>query len=123
MLTRLAFFEGTIRSGREADFDRYVRETLVPIWRQTLASACRRRRLRTGVILNLIPKPRRQLKNAPGKGLIQPSCRLPAKCANRRSEDFVQRPAIRIGDLQNHRETMCVVIRLDLAHDLDAQRM
>jgi hypothetical protein len=36
MLTRLAFFEGTIRSGREADFDRYVRETLVPIWRQTL---------------------------------------------------------------------------------------
>jgi hypothetical protein len=29
MLTRLAFFEGTIRSGREADFDRYVRETLV----------------------------------------------------------------------------------------------
>jgi hypothetical protein len=35
MLTRLAFFEGKIRSRREADFDRYVRETLLPIWRQT----------------------------------------------------------------------------------------
>jgi hypothetical protein len=35
MLIRLAFFEGHIRSGREADFDRYVRETLLPIWRQT----------------------------------------------------------------------------------------
>jgi hypothetical protein len=35
MLTRLAFFEGRIRSGREADFDRYVQETLLPIWRRT----------------------------------------------------------------------------------------
>jgi hypothetical protein len=35
MLTRLAFFEGTIRSGHDADFDRHVRETLVRIWRQT----------------------------------------------------------------------------------------
>ena len=41
MLTRLAFFEGTIRSDREADFDRYVRETLVPIWRQTPCAARR----------------------------------------------------------------------------------
>ena len=41
MLTRPAFFEGTIRSGREADFDRYVRETLVPIWRQTPCAARR----------------------------------------------------------------------------------
>ena len=32
MLTRLAFFEGTIRSDREADFDRYVRETLTARW-------------------------------------------------------------------------------------------
>jgi hypothetical protein len=32
MLTRPAFFEGTIRSGREADFDRYVRETLTARW-------------------------------------------------------------------------------------------
>lgn len=110
---------GLIANGHRRSFA--VIDGLVIAW--FLASACRGRRLRTGVILNLIPKPRRQLKNAPGKGLIQPSCRLPAKCANRRSEDFVQRPAIRIGDLQNHRETMCVVIRLDLAHDLDAQRM
>jgi hypothetical protein len=35
MFTRVAFFEGKIRSGHEADFDRYVRETLLPIWRQT----------------------------------------------------------------------------------------
>ena len=35
MFTRLAFFEGEIRSGHEADFDRYVWETLLPIWRQT----------------------------------------------------------------------------------------
>jgi hypothetical protein len=35
MLTRLAFFEGKIQSGRDADFERYVRETLLPIWRQT----------------------------------------------------------------------------------------
>ena len=59
----------------------------------------------------------------PAKNFIQPSCRLSAKCANRRSGGFVQRLAIRIGDLQNHRETMCGVIRLDLAHDLNAQRM
>ena len=32
MLTRPAFFEGTIRSGRETDFDRYVRETLTARW-------------------------------------------------------------------------------------------
>ena len=32
MLTRPAFFEGTIRSVREADFDRYVRETLTARW-------------------------------------------------------------------------------------------
>jgi hypothetical protein len=37
MFTRLALFEGEIRSGHEADFDRYVRETLLPIWRQTHA--------------------------------------------------------------------------------------
>ena len=35
MLTRLAFFEGKIQSGHEADFDRYVRETLLPTCRQT----------------------------------------------------------------------------------------
>ena len=35
MFTRVGFFEGKIRSGHEADFDRYVRETLLPIWRQT----------------------------------------------------------------------------------------
>ena len=31
MLTHLAFFEGKIRSGHEADIDRYVRGTLLPI--------------------------------------------------------------------------------------------
>ncbi len=35
MLTRLAFFEGEVRPGRAVDFDRYVRETLAPIWRRT----------------------------------------------------------------------------------------
>jgi hypothetical protein len=35
MLTRLAFFEDKIQSGHEAGFDRYVRETLLPTWRQT----------------------------------------------------------------------------------------
>ena len=73
--------------------------------------------------MNLIPKPRRRRENAPGKELIQSSCRLSTKCANRRTEGFVRRLAIGIGDQQNHRETMCGVIRLDLAHDLNAQRM
>jgi hypothetical protein len=35
MLTRLAFLEGKIRPGREGEFDRYMNETLLPIWRQT----------------------------------------------------------------------------------------
>jgi hypothetical protein len=35
MLVRIAYFEGTVRPGCEADFDRYVRETLLPIWRRT----------------------------------------------------------------------------------------
>ncbi len=32
MFKRLAFFEGAIRSGREAAFDAYVNERLVPLW-------------------------------------------------------------------------------------------
>ena len=32
MLKRLAFFEGAIRPGREADLDAYVTEKLVPLW-------------------------------------------------------------------------------------------
>ncbi len=32
MLKRLAFFEGAIRPGREAAFDAYVNERLVPLW-------------------------------------------------------------------------------------------
>jgi len=32
MLKRLAFFEGAIRSGREAAFDAYVNEKLAPLW-------------------------------------------------------------------------------------------
>ena len=34
MLTRCAFFEGHIREGREADFDRFVEEQLLPLWRR-----------------------------------------------------------------------------------------
>ena len=32
MLKRLAFFEGAIRPGREAAFDAYVNQRLVPLW-------------------------------------------------------------------------------------------
>ena len=32
MFKRLAFFEGAIRPGREAAFDAYVNERLVPLW-------------------------------------------------------------------------------------------
>jgi antibiotic biosynthesis monooxygenase (ABM) superfamily enzyme len=32
MLKRLAFFEGAIRPGREAAFEAYVTEKLVPLW-------------------------------------------------------------------------------------------
>jgi hypothetical protein len=35
MLTRVAFFEGAIRTGRETEFDQYVQDTLLPIWNQT----------------------------------------------------------------------------------------
>jgi hypothetical protein len=34
MFKRLAFFEGAIRPGREAAFDAYVSERLVPLWRR-----------------------------------------------------------------------------------------
>ncbi len=32
MITRLAFFEGVIKPGREAEFEAYVVERLVPLW-------------------------------------------------------------------------------------------
>ena len=32
MITRLAFFEGSIKPGQEAAFDAYVVEKLVPLW-------------------------------------------------------------------------------------------
>ena len=32
MFKRLAFFEGAIAHGREAEFDAYVKERLVPLW-------------------------------------------------------------------------------------------
>ncbi len=32
MYKRLAFFEGTIAHGREAEFDAYIQERLVPLW-------------------------------------------------------------------------------------------
>ena len=32
MFKRLAFFEGRIASGREAEFDAYIKERLVPLW-------------------------------------------------------------------------------------------
>ncbi len=32
MIKRLAFFEGVIRPGREAEFDDYVTQKLVPLW-------------------------------------------------------------------------------------------
>ena len=34
MFTRLAFFEGSISKGREAEFDAYIKERLVPLWTQ-----------------------------------------------------------------------------------------
>jgi len=34
MFKRLAFFEGAIRAGREAEFDAYIQERLVPLWTQ-----------------------------------------------------------------------------------------
>ncbi len=34
MIKRLAFFEGAIRPGREAEFDAYVTRNLVPLWRR-----------------------------------------------------------------------------------------
>jgi hypothetical protein len=39
MLKRLAFFEGQIRSGCEAEFDADVNERLLPLWRQFPGSA------------------------------------------------------------------------------------
>jgi hypothetical protein len=32
MFKRLAFFEGAIARGREAEFDAYIKERLVPLW-------------------------------------------------------------------------------------------
>ena len=32
MFKRLAFFEGAIAHGREAEFDAYIKERLVPLW-------------------------------------------------------------------------------------------
>jgi hypothetical protein len=32
MFKRIAFFEGDIANGREAEFDAYVKEWLVPLW-------------------------------------------------------------------------------------------
>jgi hypothetical protein len=34
MYKRLAFFEGTIAHGREAEFDGYINERLIPLWTQ-----------------------------------------------------------------------------------------
>jgi hypothetical protein len=34
MFKRLAFFEGMIARGREAEFDAYINERLVPVWTQ-----------------------------------------------------------------------------------------
>lgn len=34
MFIRCAFFKGRVRPGHEADFTRYVREQLVPLWTQ-----------------------------------------------------------------------------------------
>eukprot|EP01037_Dinobryon_pediforme_P014901 gene14901-15038_t len=34
MFKRLAFFEGAILPGREAEFDAYISERLVPLWTQ-----------------------------------------------------------------------------------------
>ncbi len=34
MIKRLAFFEGAIRPGREAELDAYVTQKLVPLWRR-----------------------------------------------------------------------------------------
>jgi len=34
MFKRLAFFEGKILAGREAEFDAYIKERLVPLWTQ-----------------------------------------------------------------------------------------
>jgi antibiotic biosynthesis monooxygenase (ABM) superfamily enzyme len=34
MFKRIAFFEGTIAPGREAEFDAYIKERLVPLWTQ-----------------------------------------------------------------------------------------
>jgi hypothetical protein len=32
MFIRCAFFQGTVKPGLEADFNRYIREELVPLW-------------------------------------------------------------------------------------------
>jgi hypothetical protein len=34
MFKRLAFFEGAVAHGREAEFDAYIKERLVPLWTQ-----------------------------------------------------------------------------------------
>jgi len=34
MYKRLAFFEGAIAHGREAEFDAYIKDRLVPLWTQ-----------------------------------------------------------------------------------------
>jgi hypothetical protein len=34
MFVRYAFFEGRIKDGREAEFDRFVMDRLVPMWRR-----------------------------------------------------------------------------------------
>lgn len=34
MLTRCAFFEGHVQQGKEAAFDQFVEQTLLPLWRK-----------------------------------------------------------------------------------------
>lgn len=34
MLTRCAFFEGHVREGKEADFEHFIEQTLLPLWRR-----------------------------------------------------------------------------------------
>jgi hypothetical protein len=34
MFKRIAFFEGSIADGREAEFDAYIKERLVPLWQK-----------------------------------------------------------------------------------------
>jgi hypothetical protein len=34
MLIRCAFFEGHVREGKEADFDQFIEQRLMPLWRR-----------------------------------------------------------------------------------------